>query len=66
MFDRSSGMSQVFNNSPDETAYFRMVLNRETVVNSLVMIQVRSPVLADRSLLSASVPTLYLQDHEAA
>lgn len=30
---------QVFNNSPDETAYFRMLLNRENVPNSLVMIQ---------------------------
>ena len=30
---------QVFNNSPDETAYFRMVMNREDVANSVVMIQ---------------------------
>ena len=30
---------QVFNNSPDETAYFRMILNRENVANSVVMIQ---------------------------
>lgn len=30
---------QVFNNSPDETAYFRMILNRENVSNSVVMIQ---------------------------
>lgn len=34
---------QVFNNSPDETAYFRMILNRESVLNSIIMIQVRSP-----------------------
>ena len=32
-------MLQVFNNSPDETAYFRMLLNRETVTNSVAMIQ---------------------------
>ena len=30
---------QVFNNSPDETAYYRMILWRENVLNSLVMIQ---------------------------
>ncbi|KAF1001738.1 hypothetical protein AG4045_021735, partial [Apium graveolens] len=29
----------VFNNSLDETVYFQMLLNRETVPNSLVMIQ---------------------------
>ncbi|KAK1381122.1 Protein transport protein SEC23 [Heracleum sosnowskyi] len=36
---RRSQFVQVFNNSPDETAYFRMLLNRENVPNSLVMIQ---------------------------
>ncbi|XP_062116357.1 protein transport protein SEC23 F-like isoform X2 [Humulus lupulus] len=30
---------QVFNTSPDETAYFRMILYRENVANSVVMIQ---------------------------
>jgi len=30
---------QVFNNSPDETAYFRMLLNRENISNAIVMIQ---------------------------
>jgi hypothetical protein len=30
---------QVFNNSPDETAYFRMLLNRESITNSVAMIQ---------------------------
>lgn len=29
----------MFNNSPDETAYFRTLLNRETVSNATVMIQ---------------------------
>jgi len=36
---RRSQFVQVFNNSPDETAYFRMILNRENVLNALVMIQ---------------------------
>ncbi|CAH8360662.1 unnamed protein product [Eruca vesicaria subsp. sativa] len=36
---RRSQFVQVFNNSPDETAYFRMILNRENVSNSIVMIQ---------------------------
>eukprot|EP00271_Cylindrocystis_brebissonii_P001991 TRINITY_DN1233_c2_g1_i1.p1 TRINITY_DN1233_c2_g1~~TRINITY_DN1233_c2_g1_i1.p1 ORF type:complete len:780 (+),score=203.52 TRINITY_DN1233_c2_g1_i1:402-2741(+) len=36
---RRSQFVQVFNNSPDETAYFRMVLTRENVLSSLVMIQ---------------------------
>ncbi|EXB73685.1 Protein transport protein SEC23 [Morus notabilis] len=36
---RRSQFVQVFNNSPDETAYFRMLLNRENVTNAVVMIQ---------------------------
>ena len=36
---RRSQFVQVFNNSPDETAYFRMVLLREPVLSALVMIQ---------------------------
>jgi len=36
---RRSQFVQVFNNSPDETAYYRMILWRECVLNSLVMIQ---------------------------
>ena len=36
---RRSQFVQVFNNSPDETAYYRMILWRENVLNSLVMIQ---------------------------
>jgi hypothetical protein len=35
----SDFMLQVFNNSPDETAYFRMLLNRESITNSVAMIQ---------------------------
>ena len=44
---------QVFGSSPDETAYFRMVLNRETVLNCLVMIQVRGT--ASTALLQAQM-----------
>ncbi|CAG8478725.1 3005_t:CDS:10 [Funneliformis mosseae] len=36
---RRSQFLQVFNNSPDETAFYRHVLNREDVNNSLIMIQ---------------------------
>ncbi|GJN40143.1 hypothetical protein PR202_gb29319 [Eleusine coracana subsp. coracana] len=36
---RRSQFVQVFNNSPDETAFFRMLLNRESITNSVAMIQ---------------------------
>lgn len=36
---RRSQFLQVFNNSPDETAYYRHVLNSEDVNSSLIMIQ---------------------------
>ncbi|KAL1562108.1 Protein transport protein S23 G [Salvia divinorum] len=36
---RRSQFMDVFNSSPDETAYFRLMLNREGVVNSLIMVQ---------------------------
>ncbi|GAA5970401.1 hypothetical protein JCM5350_005368 [Sporobolomyces pararoseus] len=36
---RRSQFLQVFNNSPDETAYYRHILNSEDVNNSLIMIQ---------------------------
>ncbi|KAG9456885.1 hypothetical protein H6P81_001393 [Aristolochia fimbriata] len=52
---RRSQFVQVFNNSPDETAYFRMILNRENVVNSVVMIQ---PSLISYSFHSAPEPVL--------
>ncbi|KAJ9567013.1 hypothetical protein OSB04_002979 [Centaurea solstitialis] len=47
--------TEVFNNSPDETAYFRMVLNRENVVNSVVMIQ---PSLISYTFNSGGEPAL--------
>jgi len=52
---RRSQFVQVFNNSPDETAYFRMVLNRENVLNSLVMIQ---PTLMSYSFNGPPEPAL--------
>lgn len=52
---RRSQFVQVFNNSPDETAYFRMILNRENVVNSIVMIQ---PSLISYSFHSSPEPAL--------
>ncbi|KAI5477765.1 protein transport protein SEC23 [Pseudohyphozyma bogoriensis] len=36
---RRSQFLQVFNNSPDRTAYYRHIFNSEDVNNSLVMIQ---------------------------
>ncbi|XP_042030278.1 protein transport protein SEC23-like [Salvia splendens] len=36
---RRSQFVQAFNNSPDETAYFRILLNRESISNAVVMIQ---------------------------
>ncbi|KAL1971762.1 hypothetical protein VTN31DRAFT_1850 [Thermomyces dupontii] len=44
---RRSQFLQVFNNSPDETAFYRHVLNHEDVGNSLIMIQ---PTLESYSL----------------
>jgi protein transport protein SEC23 len=36
---RRSQFLQIFNSSPDETAFFRVVLNQENIMNSVVMIQ---------------------------
>ncbi|KAJ6809322.1 protein transport protein SEC23 [Iris pallida] len=52
---RRSQFVQVFNNSPDETAYFRMLLNRESVTNSVVMIQ---PSLLSYSFSAPPSPAL--------
>uniref|UniRef100_A0A0C9RQQ2 Protein transport protein SEC23 n=1 Tax=Wollemia nobilis TaxID=56998 RepID=A0A0C9RQQ2_9CONI len=52
---RRSQFIQVFNNSPDETAYFRMILNRENVSNSVVMIQ---PSLISYSFNAPPEPAL--------
>ncbi|CAL9074355.1 unnamed protein product [Musa textilis] len=45
----------VINNSPDETAYFRTLLNRESISNSVVMIQ---PSLLSYSFNSPPSPAL--------
>jgi protein transport protein SEC23 len=62
---RRSPFLQVFNQSPDETAFMRSVLNVENVSNSLVMIQPTltsftfdkepEPVLLDSSSLADNV-----------
>lgn len=52
---RRSQFLQVFNNSPDETAYFRMLLNRENISNAAVMIQ---PTLTSFSFKSPPCPVL--------
>nr|XP_025693492.1 protein transport protein Sec23A isoform X2 [Arachis hypogaea] len=52
---RRSQFVQVFNNSPDETAYFRMLLNRENISNAAVMIQ---PSLISYSFNSLPGPAL--------
>ncbi|TVU00585.1 hypothetical protein EJB05_53974, partial [Eragrostis curvula] len=52
---RRSQFVQVFNNSPDETAYFRMMLDRENVANAVVMIQ---PSLISYSFQSGPEPAL--------
>jgi protein transport protein SEC23 len=52
---RRSHFLQVFNNSPDETAFYRYILNRESVTNSLIMIQ---PTLESYSFEGPPVPVL--------
>jgi protein transport protein SEC23 len=66
---RRSQFLQVFNNSPDETAFYRHVLNHEDTSNSLVMIQPTldaygfdqegsNPVLLDSSSIQADTVLL--------
>jgi protein transport protein SEC23 len=52
---RRSQFLQVFNNSPDETTYYRNILNREDVNNSLIMIQ---PTLMAYSMEAPPQPVL--------
>ncbi|KAG8811505.1 GTPase-activating protein S23 [Serendipita sp. 399] len=52
---RRSQFLQVFNNSPDETAFYRHILNEEDVNNSLIMIQ---PTLMSYSLDAPPQPVL--------
>merc|ERR1719494_1159251 len=52
---RRSQFLQVFNNSPDETSYYRHWLNQEDVTNSLIMIQ---PILYTYSFQGPPEPVL--------
>jgi protein transport protein SEC23 len=52
---RRSQFIDVFNTSPDETAFFRLMLNREGVVSSLIMIQ---PTLFQYSFDGPPIPVL--------
>lgn len=52
---RRSQFLQVFNNSPDETAFYRHCLNREDLTNSLIMIQ---PTLISFTFGASPVPVL--------
>lgn len=52
---RRSQFLHVFNNSPDESAFYRHVLNRENINNSLIMIQ---PTLTCYSLDAPPHPVL--------
>jgi len=52
---RRCPLLQVFNNSPDETTFFRYYANRETVVNTLTMIQ---PTLDSYSFNGPPEPVL--------
>ncbi|RAL38394.1 hypothetical protein DM860_002372 [Cuscuta australis] len=52
---RRSQFLEVFNTTPDETAFFRLMLNREGVVGSLIMVQ---PTLFQYSFDGPPVPVL--------
>lgn len=52
---RRSQFLQYFNNSPDETAFYRHYLNKEDVTNSLIMIQ---PILYSYSFHGPPEPVL--------
>ncbi|KAI3695697.1 hypothetical protein L1987_78696 [Smallanthus sonchifolius] len=52
---RRSQFIDVFNSSPDETAFFQLMLNREGVVGSLIMIQ---PTLSQYSFDGPPIPVL--------
>ncbi|XP_074663106.1 protein transport protein Sec23A-like [Tubulanus polymorphus] len=56
---RRSQFLQVFNNSPDETSYYRHSLNKEDLVQSLIMIQ---PILYSYSFNGVPEPVLLDSD----
>ena len=53
--DRSQAWAQVFNNTPDETAFFRLWLERESVAGALTMVQ---PPLLSYGLEGPPLPAL--------
>ena len=52
---RRSQFLQVFNNSPDETSYYRHILLREDITQSLIMIQ---PILYSYSFNGTEVSNI--------
>ncbi|EGG24940.1 putative transport protein [Cavenderia fasciculata] len=52
---RRSNFLQAFNNSPDESSFYRFMLNRENVSNSLIMIQ---PTLEQYSFNGPPAPVV--------
>ncbi|XP_051130176.1 protein transport protein sec23 [Andrographis paniculata] len=52
---RRSQFIDVFNSTPDETAFFRLMLNRDAVINSLIMVQ---PTLFRYSFDGPPVPVV--------
>jgi len=52
---RRSQFLQVFNSSPDETAFYRLIISRENVTSSLIMIQ---PTLMAYSLDGPATPVM--------
>jgi len=52
---RRSQFLQIFNSSPDETAFFRTIVQRENTTNSLIMIQ---PTLTSYSLDGPATPVM--------
>jgi len=52
---RRSQFLQTANNTPDETAFYRLMMGRETVLNSLVMIQ---PTLMSYTFNGPPTPVL--------
>jgi protein transport protein SEC23 len=52
---RRSQFLQTANNTPDETAFYRLMMGRETVLNSLVMIQ---PTLTAYTFTGEPTPVL--------
>ncbi|KAF2312541.1 hypothetical protein GH714_035010 [Hevea brasiliensis] len=66
---RRSQFVQVFNNSPDETAYFRIILNRENVANSVAFAQLLQAPRDDADVIIRErfpVPRLVICDQHGS